>query len=232
MSVVAVVPAKASSRRVPGKNLRLLGGLPMLCHSINVARATKGIDFVLVSSDVPNILALATQHGATALARPLELCTDDATNFQVIQHAVAALRADGIDPSVVALLQPTTPFRTAGPLADMLRRFQADTQADSLVTVVAATRLRGTVDGGCWIPDSVTVGANQRMKAQSARHELTGHVFLLRPARTLDCGTLIGERVLAADLPQDWLDIDVDTPNDWFIAEQVAAKYFGDGFRP
>jgi len=226
MRVVAVIPAKSVSRRVPGKNLRLLAGQPMFCHSIHVANATPGIDVVLVSSDSPEILELAERQGARSMPRPPELCRDAATNFQVLQHLLATLRAEGAEPDTLVLLQPTTPFRTPAPLGEMLTRFLADPAADSLVTVTPALHIRGQIANGHWLPDVPATQPGQRMKPIQEAYELSGHAYLLRPKRTLDRGVLLGEIVLAEPVPATWLDIDVDTPNDWLLAESVAEAFF------
>jgi len=64
------------------------------------------------------------------------------------------------------------------------------------------------------------------MKSDVARHAVSGHAFLMRPRSTLDAGTLLGSRIRAVPLPEEWLDIDIDLPADLFIAEQVARPFF------
>jgi CMP-N-acetylneuraminic acid synthetase len=226
MIVVAVIPAKSVSRRVPGKNLRLLAGQPMFCHSVDVARATPGIDAVLVSSDSAEILQSSALHGARPMSRPLDLCGDTATNFQVLQHLLATLRAEGTEPDVLVLLQPTTPFRTPSPLGAMLGRLLANPDADSLVVVVPAQHIHGRVEKGRWLPDVPATQPGQRMKPVHKTYELSGHAYLLRPQQTLDRGNLLGDVVLAEPLPETWLDVDIDTPNDWLLAEGVAHTFF------
>lgn len=222
MRAVAVIPAKSVSRRLPGKNLKPLAGTPLFLHSVRDALRTGVFDAVYVSSDARDILDLAVQSGAIGLSRPPALCTDAATNFLVLRHHVSEWRAAGDDVDTIALLQPTTPFRGAEPLRAMLARFTADAEADSLVTVARASRLRGGVKDGCWLPDSDAQTGCVRIQAKRELHEFTGHVVMLRPARTLDCGSLLGGRILAAPLPAEWPDIDIDTPEDWRIAEAFA----------
>jgi N-acylneuraminate cytidylyltransferase len=226
---VALVPAKATSRRVPGKNLTSLAGMPLFGHSVRVARAVSRIDTVLVSSDSAELLSLAERYGATPVPRPPELCADDVPNFEVLRHCVSWLRARGDSPELLVLLQPTTPFRTPGPLDDMIARVDADSSADSLITVAAITRLTGDVRDGCWTtvgkPDSV-----RRARGGAVQQGISGHVYILRPARTLDLGLLLGERVLAEALPETWLDVDIDNPNDLLIAECVAERFFQQRF--
>lgn len=221
--VVAVVPAKGRSLRVPRKNLAPLAGLAMFRHAVRVARGVRAIDLVVVSSEDSEILIGAEAEGARPMPRPANLAGDAARNFDVLVDLLATLRRDGVDPSIVVLLQPTTPFRTPAPLGVMVETLVGDPEADSLITVAPVTRPAGRVEEGWWRPDEAL---GLRMKADSPRHAVTGHAFLMRPASTFDAGTLLGRRIRAVPLPEDWLDIDVDLPADLFVAERVAISYF------
>ncbi len=195
----------------------------MFCHAIRVAAAVRTIDAIVVSSDDARIIELARAEGVRAESRPPALCKDDATNFDVLRHLLATLRREGTDPELLVLLQPTTPFRSPGPLAEMIGRLREDHEASSLVTVAPINRLSGAIEGARWHPGPAR---GTRMKATEQRYALTGHVFILRPRRTLDMGVLLGEEVLPVSLPADWLDIDVDVPADLMIAQSVADTYF------
>ncbi len=229
MPVVAVIPAKNFSRRLPGKNMRVLAGLPLFAHSVRTALTTAGIDLVVVSSDDDALLAQAAQYGAKAMKRPAELCTDDATNFQVLCHLCAALRAEGVSPDTLVLLQPTTPFRTADDLASMIQRFSKTPEASSLITVAPVTRVLGGIENGWWRPTSPLVKGAQRLKSADTTYGVSGHVYILRPEKTLDVGALLGQNVLAEPLPAGWPDIDIDTPDDWAHALTAAPLFFQSG---
>ena len=108
-STLAIVPARAGSKRLPGKNLRALGGKPMIAWTLEAALASKAIDAVCVSSDDEDVLALAQSMGVRHIVRrPAELATDTATSADVVLHALDACGAH----SSLCLLQPTSPLRT------------------------------------------------------------------------------------------------------------------------
>ncbi|MGO4551573.1 hypothetical protein AB4059_10780 [Lysobacter sp. 2RAF19] len=106
---LAIIPARAGSVRLPGKNLRALGGKPMIAWTIEAALASASIDAVLVTSDDTGVLALAREMGVhDVVRRPDALATSTATSADVVMHA---LNASVGAHSSFCLLQPTSPLR-------------------------------------------------------------------------------------------------------------------------
>lgn len=123
LRTLAIVPARGGSKRVPRKNIRPLGGKPLICWTIEAAHASTYIDRVVVSSDDDEILAVAAAcDPSSPLKRPAEIASDVASSVDVVMHVLDA--AAGYDLAV--LLQPTSPLRTAadidGSLSTMLSR--------------------------------------------------------------------------------------------------------------
>ena len=109
--ILCTINARGGSKGIPGKNIRELGGLPLIAWSIREARRSAYIDRVIVSSDDEAILAVARAHGAeTPFVRPAELARDDTPGVDPVLHAVEALKPEAYD--YVVLLQPTSPCRT------------------------------------------------------------------------------------------------------------------------
>lgn len=107
---LGIIPARAGSRRLPGKNLRSLGGRPLIDWTLDTAEASR-LDILVLSSDDPAVLARATgRPRLRALSRPAALAGDDVRNIEVMRQVLATL-AEPFDFAV--LLQPTSPFRTA-----------------------------------------------------------------------------------------------------------------------
>ena len=130
----AVLPARAGSKGIPGKNLKAIAGKPLLAWSIETALACGRLSDVVVSSDGDELLALAGRWGAAALRRPAALATDAAATEPTLVHAVQWLESAGRRPDAVVLLQPTSPLRRAGTLDKALDLFEKS-GADSLLTV-------------------------------------------------------------------------------------------------
>jgi len=130
--VLAIVPARGGSKGVPGKNLRIVGGRPLIAWTIVAAKAASTIDRIILSSDDEDIIAAARQSGCEVpFIRPAELATDTASMLDVVHHAVEQC---GHDFSWIVLLQPTSPLRAACDIDATLNTCR-DLQAPACVTV-------------------------------------------------------------------------------------------------
>jgi CMP-N,N'-diacetyllegionaminic acid synthase len=110
---LAVIPARAGSKGLPGKNTMVLAGLPLIAHSIRCAKMSSRIDRLIVSTDGEQIAEVARAHGADVpFIRPRELAEDHVPTMPVIRHAVQAVEEqDGKRYASILLLEPTSPGR-------------------------------------------------------------------------------------------------------------------------
>ena len=140
--VLAIIPARAGSRSVPGKNKRIVGGIPLWMWSVAAAQASELVTQVVVSTDDQDILSGAFTCGTWGvvaspplvfLPRPPELATDEASLDAVLIHVIEALEFDGL----VVLLQPTVPMRRPGLIDDCVQamRNPQGLQPGSVITV-------------------------------------------------------------------------------------------------
>lgn len=107
---VAIIPARGGSKGVPGKNLRPVGGTPLIERAVRAASAASGVDLVVVSTDDARITAVAEGAGARVIARPADLSGDTATSESALLHALDVLQADGIRVGTIVFVQATSPF--------------------------------------------------------------------------------------------------------------------------
>ncbi|MBI4423988.1 MAG: acylneuraminate cytidylyltransferase family protein [Elusimicrobia bacterium] len=150
MTLLGLIPARGGSKGIPGKNLVTLGGRPLLDYTIAAALRARSLGAVAVTTDDAAIAARARKLGARVIHRPKALAGDQARMIAAVRHALAALRAEGLRPDAVVLLQPTSPFRTAAHVDEAAARWRRS-GADSLVSVhpvsehpcEALTRRRG-----------------------------------------------------------------------------------------
>jgi CMP-N,N'-diacetyllegionaminic acid synthase len=111
LTALGLILARGGSKRCVGKNIRDLGGRPLLAWSIAAGFMSFAIDAVVVSSDSEEIINVGAMFGAACIMRPPELCTDDASSYPSILHAIEEFEGTF---DWVCLLQPTSPFRTHG----------------------------------------------------------------------------------------------------------------------
>lgn len=130
--MIAIIPARGGSKGLPGKNIRTLAGLPLLAHSILMAKMCPEIKKIVVSTDDEKIAEVAKKFGAEVPGlRPAELAQDDTPMWPVIQHALRECEPH----DYVLLLDPTSPGRTPQDVAGALAKLQENRQATGIIGV-------------------------------------------------------------------------------------------------
>ena len=134
--LLALIPARGGSKRLPDKNVANVYGKPMIEWTITAAKTSKYIDSVIVSTDDKNIADLSVRAGARVpFMRPPSISTDTATSLDVIDHTLRALSQIGDDYEYLVLLQPTSPLRTVKHIDECAEAF-SNKKIDSIVSVV------------------------------------------------------------------------------------------------
>lgn len=193
MAIVAVIPARGGSKGVPGKHLRLLGGQPLIAHTVEAALRARRLDRAIVSTDDEAIARAARRAGAEVpFLRPAALAGDEVPTLPVIQHAVEWLEAAGTAVDVVVTLQPTSPLRDAAEI-DAVVELLVRSGAQSAVSVTPLDlpiSVVGRLDGDRVLL-AVPPGGDARRQAAPPAVRITGGVYatrreLLRSGRLLD----------------------------------------------
>ena len=133
--ILAVIPARGGSKGLPGKNIRPIGGLPLIVHSIRLATMCKEIDRVIVSTDSEEIASVARAHGGVVpFLRPAELAADDTPMMPVLAHALAWMeehehRVFGS----VLLLDPTSPGRLPSDVTAAVGMLEGNASLDGVI---------------------------------------------------------------------------------------------------
>jgi CMP-N-acetylneuraminic acid synthetase len=223
--VLAVIPARAGSKGLPGKNARPLGGKPMLAWTIEAARGSRALTRAWVSTDDEALAELARAHGGEApFLRPAELATDTASIFDVLKHAVSEYeRREKRAVDVVVLLQPTSPLRGPGPIDEAVRLVLGG--ADSAQTVAldqTHPRHRFTIEGGRLQPLFPDADAHSRRQDGAAIYRPNGAVYAAKTSVLRETGGLRGRdhRAVVMDFESS---VDVDTIWDFRLAELILA---------
>lgn len=134
--VLALIPARGGSKGVPRKNVRMLGGKPLIAWTIEAATQSKYIDRVMLSSEDEEIIEVAKKWGCDVpFVRPKELAQDDTPSMEVILHAIEQVK--GYD--YIVLLQPTSPFRTTEDINKCIEKCVENNQ-ESCVSIVEVSQ--------------------------------------------------------------------------------------------
>ena len=227
MRILCVVPARGGSKGVPRKNLRVVGGKPLVVWTLEQALATRPAMDVVVSTDDEEIAAVARAAGALVpFLRPADLARDTTPTEPVVRHAIAAARGADAAPDAVMLLQATSPVRLPGTLSRAVAQLEA-TGVDSLVGVVPQAPFiwtEGTADAGPAAAYDVTARPRrQDLTAATLRYRETGSLYLTRTWVYDDLDNRIGGRV-GLFVMDELEGIDVDTYLDLDVAERTLAR--------
>ena len=195
--ILAVIPARGSSRGLPRKNLRVLGGLPMIAWTVRAALGAQRVDRTVVSTEDEEIAIVARSFGAEVpFLRPFDLADDTTPTLPVIEHAVRELESNGDVVSAVVTLQPTSPLRGSG-LIDEAVDLLASSGARSVVAVTPlgmAISVIGGVAGGRVLLDHGPGDARRQAAPEAMR--ITGSIYVTSRALLAE-GRLLDDRPAA-----------------------------------
>lgn len=212
MSIVAIIPARSGSKRLPGKNTKILAGKPLIGWTIEAALNSGVFSEVIVSTDSPEIADIAFNFGATVpFIRPKELSTDLATSASVVKHA---LNYTTTGPSSCALLQPTSPLRDSSDIANAVDVFKAN-QTATLVTVFEMHEKMN------WLFEEREDGQFSRLSDSFSANKLlaiNGAIYLFDIERFKSTEEFISDGCSFSKM-SIINSIDIDTPEEFEIAE-------------
>ena len=230
-SAVALIPARSGSERVPGKNVRELAGHPLLAYSIAAAQLSGVFDAVIVSTDSPEIAAVAERYGAEVPSlRPAEMASATSPDVEWIRHAIAELAADGRQFEIFSILRPTSPFRGPDTIA---RAFEAlvalGDRADSIRAVRPVREHPGKmweIDGDLMKPlldqpEGVPFHSRQ-FKSLPSVYVQDSSLEIAWTTAITEQDSIAGERV-APFLTEGAEGFSIDYPDDWDLAEELIA---------
>jgi len=214
--VCAIIPAKATSTRLPGKNLKHLAGKPMMAYIIEAAKRAKGVDRVIVTTESDEVKKIAEAYGAEVpFMRPRQLTLDDVTSQQVLQHALEELAKKNYHPDYALLLYPTSPLLKTARIEEAIR-IALEKDSDSVIS--------GTLDKGhYWIADGerwsrLFPKALVNSQQQEPLFKENGAIYLTKAP--LIARQLVADRTDVLLMESDE-NIDVDYPEDFAAVERI-----------
>jgi len=223
--IVAVIPARGGSKGVPRKNIRLLGGKPLIAHSIEVALAVRHLfHTVMVSTEDAEIAEVARRYGAEVpFLRPAALAGDKTPMRPVLQHVVQSIEErDGIRLDWLMLLQPTAPFRLPEDIEAALN-LGLQGGCDSVISVVQvfATHpiLMKRIEGGQLLPFCVEEKeGTRRQDYQPPAYMRNGAIYLTRREVLMEQNSIWGSTIRPYIMPEE-RSVSIDNELDFKLCE-------------
>ena len=223
--IAAIIPARAGSKGIPGKNLVPFCGQSLLAWSIEQAKRASGVHSVWVSSDGEEILALAAARGARAIRRPDAIAGDSATSESAWLHALEAIEAQGVSVDLVVAMQATSPLREPRDISSALERMRRD-DLDSLLSVVEIE------DFFMWRldedrqPQSVNYDYRNRQRRQAIqkRYLENGSFYIFKPNILRTHNNRLGGRMGLHVMEKHKL-FQIDTVQDVALCETIMRGY-------
>jgi len=232
VKVLGVITARGGSKSIPGKNLKTLGGKPLIAYTIDAARESGVFDRTIVSTDDAAIASVARELGCELpFVRPAALAVDETRHLDVMEHAVGTLRDQGYVADAVMILQPTSPLRRPEDIRASVELLEAS-GADSVVRVSGVPAHYNPMrtlrlDAGGFATLFVT-GAPVRTRINRRQDmpdawTMNGAVYLFRTSVILAAEpSLYGDSVAAYVMPEPY-GISIDDLADWAHAERTLA---------
>jgi len=219
-NIIAFIPARAGSKSIPDKNIKPLGGKPLIAWTIETAFKS-GLQKVIVSSDSEEYLRIAKEYGAETMLRSKELAQDDTPMYPVLKSEIPKIEPM---PEIVVLLSPTVPFRKAVLVKAAISFFTQNLDKyDSLMTVqrvpheyhpaqvIVSTPVGLRMADGRPIFDRIT-----RRQDYPDAYVTSQGVYIFK-ASNLPKGNFYGERTMLMECDKS---IDINSPEDWQRCEE------------
>ncbi len=225
MEVLAIIPARGGSKGIPGKNIKMLAGKPLIAHTILASLKSKYITKTVLSTEDSKIKKIALEYGAEVLDRPIELAQDETKTAPVMLQVLEELEKQGYKPDVTILLQATCPLRTEKEIDEAFEMFKkCDCDSVFAVKKLGTTHAKwkmlydGSVEG--------LYNFRERPRRQdSDRHytmfQETGSIYIIKTEVMKQVKDFIGEK------PKIYVCqncIDIDTLDDFNTVEALICK--------
>ena len=230
MRILALIPARGGSKRLPGKNIKLLGGKPLINWTLDVAQGIPEIYEILVSTDDPKIAAIAKAAGAyVPWLRPESLATDQATSVDVALHALDWYEAENGIVDGLLLLQPTSPFRTQVTIKQGIELFKRN----GFRPVIGVSPVR---DHPMWtfkmkdrylVPFVEHHGFGIRYQDLEPALAANGGFYLISPEELRKSKSFVSHESIPLVSKSNIETLDIDTESEFELAEYFLAQKHG-----
>lgn len=228
-NIVALIPARAGSKRVPDKNIRLLAGHPLMAYSISAALQSRIFSAVIVSTDSRRYAEIAGYYGAEVpFMRPAEFAGDSSPDIEWVTHTIDQLSKDGREYDCFSILRPTSPFRLPETIRRAWQTFIAQEGVDSLRAVEKCSQHPGkmwVVRGNRMVP--LLPFGPARQPWHSSQYPTLPEIYVQNASLEIAKASVVFEdktiagNVLIPFFTLNYEGFDVNSNYDWDLAEYL-----------
>lgn len=226
MKKLVIIPARAGSKRLPNKNLKLLGGKPLIMHSVDKAREIFDDSEICVSTDSIKIKEIVENSGLRVpFLRPKKLAQDTSTTEDVLIHAINWYSKNEYIPDIIILLQPTSPFRKSIDITNAMKKF-----SEKIDMVVSVKNGKGNPyfnlfeeNNNGFLEKSKDSNCNRSQDCPEV-WEINGSIYIINPISLKKKGFSNFKYIVKYIIDDPIFSIDIDTKHDWLIANTIVNK--------
>ncbi len=234
MNILVIIQARGGSKSIPGKNIKLINGKPLIAWTIEAAKGAKTVTRVIVSTDDTAIAEVSKKYGAEVpFMRPSEFATDGAKSVGLIKHAIEWLRDnENYKTDIVVQLKPTNPLRTSAHIDEAVQEYLINPGIDSLITVTKspAHPLKTYKFSGEFVEPFVPAELYGLTEASKMPRQALPEAFVqnscvnvINPATILEKGSSLGKKVVGMVMEREDA-VNIDDAMDFEVAEWLLKK--------
>jgi CMP-N,N'-diacetyllegionaminic acid synthase len=229
-SIIGLIPARAGSKRVPGKNLKNLNGHPLLAYTISAALQSLVFDRVIVSTECEKTAEIAVKYGAEVpFLRPTEFSQDLSPDIDWVKHLITQTKKQGRLSKCFAILRPTSPFRQSNTIKRAWQQFLSNTTVDSLRAVEKCSQHPAKM----WVLQGNSMSSvmknpdREKTPWHSMPYQSLPEIYVQNASLEISyCQVPLEKNTIAGDtimpfLTKDYEGFDVNLPEDWFLANYI-----------
>lgn len=225
-NIIAIIPARGGSKGIPRKNIRFLGGKPLIAHTITEALKSRYIDRVVVSTEDEEIAGIAKEYGAEVLGRPIGLASDSTPTEAVLEYVIKYLKWEGgYEVDVVVLLQPTSPLRNIRHIDAAVETFFIN-KYDSLLSVCYSDVFLWRVNDQD--PHPLNYDFKNRLRRQDREPEYreNGAIYITKGHILINENNRLGGKIGLYVMPEE-SSLDINSEFDFWLCEQLVPNTEG-----
>jgi len=223
--ILAVIPARGGSKRLPRKNIKKFRGKALITWTIETALKSKYLDRVIVSTEDKKIAQLSKRYGAEVIKRPKSLSTDRARVEDAVFHTLSVLKKQNYEPDVVVLLQPTSPLRTRKDIDEAIAKFLKN-ECNSLISVCEASPSpywSFRIQDGYLEPFAGWKYLKMRSQDIPRTYMANGAIYISTPKNLFKNKSFYCKKILPYIMPKE-RSIDIDDEIDFKLAELLLRR--------